>query len=163
VLFALFTQVYASAEGFLPQDRWAKRLLRIWSLERGLVVGGLLLAAGLVGAVVSVTEWKVARFGPLDPTHSLRLLVPSATALVVSCQVIFGTFFLSILGIRRTRHPAMGTLEADEASRAVPPAGQHPAVAATPAEQAAATPAPAEPGRAVIQERAELGEPARHH
>jgi hypothetical protein len=27
------------------------------------------------------------------------------TALIVSCQVILGTFFLSILGIKHTRHP----------------------------------------------------------
>ena len=114
VQFALFTKIYASAEGFLPQDRWAKRVLRVWSLERGLVVGALLGLAGLVGAFVSISEWKVASFGPLHPTHSLRLMVPSATALVVSCQVIFGTFFMSILGIRRTRHPAAEALADDD-------------------------------------------------
>jgi hypothetical protein len=113
VLFALFTKIYASAEGFLPQDRWAKRVLRVWSLERGLVCGAALGLAGLAGAFLSISEWKVARFGPLDPIHSLRLLVPSATALVVSCQVMFGTFFMSILGIRRTRHPAANALVDD--------------------------------------------------
>ncbi len=123
VQFALFTKIYASAEGFLPQDRWAKRVLRVWSLERGLVAGALLGLAGLIGAVVSISEWKVARFGPLHPTHSLRLMVPSATALVVSCQVVLGTFFMSILGIRRTRHPAAEALADDEdgAAGAPPP------------------------------------------
>jgi hypothetical protein len=122
VQFALFTKIYASAEGFLPQDRWAKRVLRVWSLERGLVMGALLGLAGLVGAFVSISEWKIASFGPLDPTHSLRLMVPSATALVVSCQVIFGTFFMSILGIRRTRHPAAEALADDEdGGTGVPP------------------------------------------
>jgi hypothetical protein len=128
VQFALFTKIYASAEGFLPQDRWATRVLRVWSLERGLVAGVLLGVAGLVGAVVSISEWKVASFGPLNPTHSLRLMVPSATALVVSCQVIFGTFFMSILGIRRTRHPAAEAL-ADDENRA---AGATPAKGASP-------------------------------
>jgi hypothetical protein len=32
-------------------------------------------------------------------------MIPSVTALIVSCQVILGTFFLSILGIKHTRHP----------------------------------------------------------
>jgi len=32
-------------------------------------------------------------------------MIPSVTALMVSCQVILGTFFLSILGIKHTRHP----------------------------------------------------------
>jgi len=128
VQFALFTKIYASAEGFLPQDRWARRALRVWSLERGLVTGVLLGVAGLAGALVSISQWKVARFGPLDPAHSLRLMVPSATALVVSCQVIFGTFFMSILGIRRTSHPAAEALADDDDS----PAGSPPLKAAPP-------------------------------
>ena len=33
---------------------------------------------------------------------------------MVSCQVILGTFFMSILGIRRTRHPAAEALADDE-------------------------------------------------
>jgi hypothetical protein len=121
VQFALFTTIYASAEGFLPQDRWARRALRVWSLERGIVTGLLLGVAGLAGALLSISEWKVARFGPLDPTHSLRLLVPSATALIVSCQVIFGTFFVSILGIRRTSHPAAEALADDDSIAGSPP------------------------------------------
>jgi hypothetical protein len=32
-------------------------------------------------------------------------MIPSVTALIVSCQVILSTFFLSILGIKHTRHP----------------------------------------------------------
>ncbi|MGE5291774.1 MAG: glycosyltransferase family 2 protein [Micromonosporaceae bacterium] len=128
VLFALFTKIYASAEGFLPQDRWATRVLRVWSLERGLVTGVLLGLAGLVGAIASITQWQVARFGPLHPTHSLRLMVPSATALVVSWQVILGTFFISILGIRRAKHPAAEALTDEIGMEA--PAGQPPKAAA---------------------------------
>jgi hypothetical protein len=30
------------------------------------------------------------------------------TALVLSCQLILGTFFLSILGIKQTRHTPVG-------------------------------------------------------
>ena len=139
VQFALFTKIYASAEGFLPQDRWAKRVLRVWSLERGLVAGALLGLAGLAGAVVSVSEWKVARFGPLDPTHSLRLMLPSATALMVSCQVILGTFFMSILSIRRTRHPAAEAMADDD--RAAAPAPKPLTAQPNKAQQAGARPA----------------------
>jgi glycosyl transferase family 2 len=106
VLFALFTGVYASAEGFLPQNRWAGRVLRTWHLERGLVTGGLLGLAGLAGTIASLIDWQHHSFGALLPTHVLRLMIPSATALIVSCQVIFGTFFLSILAIKSRTHPA---------------------------------------------------------
>ena len=105
VLFALFTQVYASAEGFLPEDKRVRHILRTLSLERGLLAGGALAVAGIVGLVFSFFYWNSARFGALNYDHALRLVVPSATALIVSCQVILGTFFLSILGIKHTRHP----------------------------------------------------------
>jgi len=104
VLFALFTKVYASAEGFLPEDRWPQRVLRTWTLERGLIVGGVLGLAGLIGVIFSLLDWDQHKFGSLDPTHILRLMIPSATALIVSCQAIFGTFFLSILAIKRSKH-----------------------------------------------------------
>ena len=39
VLFALFTQVYASAEGFLPEDKRVRHILKTLSLERGLLAG----------------------------------------------------------------------------------------------------------------------------
>jgi hypothetical protein len=127
VLFALFTNVYASAEGFLPEDPWVKRVLRTLSLERGLVVGGVLAVAGLFGLVMSLAYWHGSGFGQLDFNHALRIMVPSVTALMISCQVILGTFFLSILGIRRTRHPAMGALETDETGRdGVPPRPETP-------------------------------------
>jgi hypothetical protein len=118
--FGLFTKLYASAEGFMPGSRRVRKLLSVWSLERGLVIGGLLLVAGIVGAVVAISDWHVNRFGALNPTHSLRLMVPSATALVVGFQVIFGTFFMSILGIKRTRHPATEAIDAADMGEAVP-------------------------------------------
>jgi hypothetical protein len=37
-------------------------------------------------------------------------MIPSVTALVVSSQVILGTFFLSILGIKHTRHPVTASV-----------------------------------------------------
>jgi glycosyltransferase involved in cell wall biosynthesis len=108
VLFWLFTQVYAGAEGFLPEEPKVQRILGKLSLERGLVAGALLGAAGLAGLIFSVLYWRGQGFHGLNYEHSLRLMIPSVTALIVSCQVILGTFFLSILGIRHTRHPAIG-------------------------------------------------------
>jgi hypothetical protein len=121
VLFALFTNVYASAEGFLPDNHRVKRILSTLSLERGLLTGAGLAVAGIIGVVFSFFYWHGAKFGSLNYDHALRLVVPSVTALMISCQIILGTFFLSILGIRRTRHPAMGSLETDEEGREAAP------------------------------------------
>ena len=108
VLFWLFTQVYAGSEGFLPEEPKVQRLLGNLSLERGLLAGAAIGVAGLVGLIFSLTYWQANKFGQLNYEHALRLMVPSVTALVVSCQVILGTFFLSILGIKQTRHTPIG-------------------------------------------------------
>ena len=108
ILFWLFTQVYAGAEGFLPTEPKVQALLGKLSLERGLILGTLIGVAGLVGLIFSLTYWQSHSFGHLNYEHALRLMVPSVTALVLSCQLILGTFFLSILGIKQTRHVPVG-------------------------------------------------------
>jgi len=86
------------------------------SIFRGLAASGWHTAAlslgpiglaGLVGLIFSLLYWNGKKFGQLNYEHSLRLMIPSVTALIVSCQVILGTFFLSILGIKHTRHPVI--------------------------------------------------------
>ncbi|WP_067827580.1 glycosyltransferase family 2 protein [Actinomadura kijaniata] len=127
VLFALLTKVYAMHEGFLPPDSRVKKLVEWWSLERGLVLGGLLALAGLAGLVASLMHWRVNSFGELDPRHSLRMVVPAAVALMMSFQAIFASLFVSILGIRRRQHPPMVDA-ADEAANVVDAAAEKVAV-----------------------------------
>src|SRR5215469_7215914 len=115
VLFWLFTRVYAGSEGFLPKEPGVQRVLARLSLERGLLLGLALGVAGLVGVVVSIVTWGGSGFHNLNYEHELRLIIPSATALIVSCQLVLGSFFLSILGITQTRHVALGGLPAERA------------------------------------------------
>jgi hypothetical protein len=95
VLFSVLTRIYATRQGLLPEQASDRRLLAVWSLERILVVGCALALASLGGLIFS---WAYGR--------SLRIVVPSATVLVLSCQLILSAFFLGILGIRRAWHPA---------------------------------------------------------
>jgi glycosyltransferase involved in cell wall biosynthesis len=108
VLFWLFTRVYAGAEGFLPTEPGVQRLLGRLSLERGLLLGLAIGLAGLGGLLFSIVNWGGSGFHNLNYEHALRSMIPSATALVVSCQLILGTFFLSILGIKQTRRVSGG-------------------------------------------------------
>jgi hypothetical protein len=108
ILFWLFTQVYAGSEGFLPEQPRVQTLLGKLSLERGLLIGLLLGVAGLVGLVFSLTYWQSHAFGHLNYEHALRLMVPSVTALALSCQLTLGTFFLSILGIKQKGRVPVG-------------------------------------------------------
>jgi hypothetical protein len=55
-----------------------------------------------VGTIVSISRWSGAAVGHLPYDTVLRVVIPSATALVTSWQLLLGSFFLSILGIRRS-------------------------------------------------------------
>jgi glycosyltransferase involved in cell wall biosynthesis len=101
VLFAMFSKVFAISVGLLPEDERLNRLFKVITLEVGLAAGGVLIAAGLAGSVGAVMNWGGKSFGPLDPTHTLRTIIPSGLALALGCQVALSSFFLSVLGLRR--------------------------------------------------------------
>jgi glycosyltransferase involved in cell wall biosynthesis len=101
VIFALFTKVFAVSEGLLPEDARLNRLLRRVKLEVGLVTGALLLLFGLGASVYALSDWGMHSFGPLDPFKVMRGIIPAVTALVLGCQVILSSFFLSVLRLRR--------------------------------------------------------------
>jgi hypothetical protein len=101
VLFAIFTKVFAISEGFLPPDPRLEKLYRIITLEVGLTAGLVLTFMGLAGSVYAVWSWGQTHFGPLQPTETLRTIIPALLALVLGIQTIFSSFFLSVLGLKR--------------------------------------------------------------
>lgn len=101
VLFAVLAKVFGVNAGLLPEDPRLRRLTSVVSLEAGLVAGLVLLVAGLAGGTYAVGLWGRVSFGPLDPQVTLRIVAPSATALIIGLQLIFSSFFLGVLGLKR--------------------------------------------------------------
>jgi len=99
VVFAVFTKVFAMQQGFHPPNPTYSRWFRAIKLETGLVVGGLMLLAGVAGTALAVLSWGVRGFGALDPSLTMREVLPAAVLLTLGVQTIFASFFLSILGI----------------------------------------------------------------
>jgi hypothetical protein len=101
VTFAVFTKVFGITEGLLPEDPRLTRLFRHVTLETGLIVGVLFFAGGFGLSVYALTSWSEHAFGPLDPSRTLRLVIPAAALIVLGLQTILSSFFLSILGLKR--------------------------------------------------------------
>jgi len=101
VSFATFTKVFAISEGLLPEDPRLTWFFRFITLEVGLVVGGALMAIGLVATLYAVRVWGAHDFGALDPAQMLRVVIPAALSITLGFQIILSSFFLSVLGLRR--------------------------------------------------------------
>jgi glycosyltransferase involved in cell wall biosynthesis len=99
--FAILTKTFAVGEGLLPRDRRVVRFFEIFSLERGLLIGAVLLLNGFGLLVGAINQWRVIDFGPLDYPHTMRWVIPGVTVTVLGFQTILNSFFGSILGMRR--------------------------------------------------------------
>lgn len=101
VCFALFAKVYTIQKGLLPADSRIEQVTSKVTLERGLIFGALLIVAGLGGSLYAVLRWGHTGFGPLNAADTMRLTIPSVTAIIFGMQTVFASFFLSALLLGR--------------------------------------------------------------
>ncbi|MCI0562074.1 MAG: hypothetical protein MN733_26600, partial [Nitrososphaera sp.] len=66
-------------------------------LEIGIVIGIALVVCGLVTSTYAVGFWGSRGFGSLDPTISLRIVIPAVALLLVGLQVLLSRFCLAVL------------------------------------------------------------------
>jgi glycosyltransferase involved in cell wall biosynthesis len=111
VLFAIFTKVFAINAGLLPSDPGLDRLFRVYTLEKGLLVGAVLTFIGFAGSLYALSDWSARSFGPLAPAETLRIIIPAVLSLTLGCQIILSSFFLSILGLGRKRESSIARIE----------------------------------------------------
>ena len=79
VLFAVFVKAAGVAHGLLPPSRAFGSFIARFTLERGAVVGALLMLAGFVLAAWSLSLWMSAGLADIDPRRVMRLVIPSLT------------------------------------------------------------------------------------
>lgn len=115
IAFYVFAKTYAIRSGLLPDDPTVTRLHEVLRLEVGLIAGGVAVLAGLALAAYAVGFWTFRSFGHLDPQQSLRIVVPSATMLILGFQIMVSSCLLSILQLE-----APGSAPAAAGPRAVP-------------------------------------------
>jgi glycosyltransferase involved in cell wall biosynthesis len=90
---------HAYATYFMGErDPWFDRMRARLRLEHGLLLGGAVALAGLVLIAVIVLDWIGRGFGSLAQE---RVALLAATLLVLGIQIVFSSFLLSILGLRR--------------------------------------------------------------
>jgi len=101
ICFAVFTKLFAVSEGLHPPDPTLDRFFRYITLEVGLGVGAVLIVGGLCASLMAVVGWGLTHFGPLDYSHTMRIVILAVTLLTLGAQTVFTSFFLSVLGMPR--------------------------------------------------------------
>jgi glycosyltransferase involved in cell wall biosynthesis len=80
------------------KDAWFDKMRARFRLEHGLALGGAIILAGFVTALVIVIQWIDQSFGALGHNN---LAIVAFELLIVGLQIFFSSFLLSILGLRR--------------------------------------------------------------
>ncbi len=75
------------------------RLIHWAAAEAAIVVGAVLMLAGLGGGAYAVIEWGHTSFGALVPSEMMRITIPAVTTLAIGLQVLFGAFLLGFVDI----------------------------------------------------------------
>jgi len=93
-----FAKVFSYAERFDHNTISLKRVLKRVTLESGLLLGGALFLLGFTGCAYIAWQWAASGFGPLQ---QVREVLFWSMWLFLGVQIVFSSFFLSMLGISR--------------------------------------------------------------
>jgi hypothetical protein len=102
VFFGACAKIFGITEGLLPKDPLLESLFDKWiTLETGLAASLLALLAGAGLVVHVVSAWSAAGFHGLAYGTTMRWMIPGVLFVVLGAEGVFGSFLLSLLGVRR--------------------------------------------------------------
>ena len=98
--FFFLARVYAITSHLVrPSPAWQK-WMRWGGLEKGILVGLVLMIAGLAGAATVFGQWVASSFGIMMPWITMRYLIPSVVLILAGFQLVLVSFLLSIMFLR---------------------------------------------------------------
>ncbi len=99
ISFSVIIRQFAEHEELLPRKKNFGRLLTFLTLERGIILGTLIVALGIAGFAFATIYWGRSGFEAFPRELTQFVVVPSAFALVLGVQVILNSFVLSIVSL----------------------------------------------------------------
>jgi len=99
ISFAIIGRRFASRYGFIPPSDTYGRILESLTLERILLLAGLLMLTGVAALIWGLQEWSHRGFGDLDPRTTMRAAILALTTLVCGFQLMMSGFMSSMINI----------------------------------------------------------------
>lgn len=100
ILFYGLTKVFAVTQNLLPKSNRFDAIFKYLSLEKGLILGFLLILSGIGLTIYSLDFWSHSHFGKLNFTQTARIVIPAIFTIVIGIQIVLFSFFFSILGLK---------------------------------------------------------------
>ena len=100
VLFSVIGRAVGVLKHLLPMTPRLRTFLRVFTVERGILLGVSLGLAGLGLAVYSLDTWFRARFGPLNPLTAMHAVITSVTLMLAGGEILFASFLLGLIDVR---------------------------------------------------------------
>jgi hypothetical protein len=94
VLLGVYSKTYALVHEAGPADPWINRFHLHYTLERGVALGGLLFAVGFCIDLWILMDWLSTGRGVL---FAVRPAVLALTFMLLGAEIVFASFFLSVL------------------------------------------------------------------
>ena len=101
IVFYGLTKVFTVENGLLPKSKNYDRQFQFINLEKGLIVGAVLIIVGVVLSILAYNYWHDLNFGDITNSNTLRIVIPAVTTMLLGVQVILFSLFFSILGLKR--------------------------------------------------------------
>ncbi len=100
VLFYGLTKVFAVTQKLLPKSERFDAVFKYISLEKGLILGLIMVIIGGIYSIYAVSFWSDNHFGPLNFRQTSRIIIPSVFTIIIGIQIVLFSFFFSILGLK---------------------------------------------------------------
>jgi glycosyltransferase involved in cell wall biosynthesis len=100
VLFYGLTKVFAVTQKLLPKSDRFDTIFKYISLEKGLILGLIMVIIGGIYSIYAVSFWSDNHFGPLNFRQTSRIIIPSVFTIIIGIQIVLFSFFFSILGLK---------------------------------------------------------------
>ncbi len=97
VVFDIAAKAFSMGAGLANPRQWLRRLLDTFSLEKGLILGALIFAAGLGIEIKIVYEWIRNGYPELMAVRGVTI---GMTAMVLGLQTVFASFLVGLMQIR---------------------------------------------------------------
>ena len=97
VVFWMLAKIVAIQKGLLFPDRLFKTILPLFSLEKCLVVGGVLIIFGIGTAAYALLYWYRLYFGPVQGEILIKIVCASSFLCGIGFQLVFASFFIYLL------------------------------------------------------------------